>query len=406
MLFDRGAHSTLVGALRADADRLESELDRALRRRDRRTPPAARRSAPGSWTRCSATTTPRSASRASAPACGRAAGSAGGGARTATSRSRRASSRRWRVALEPDFPIVARYLRTHAEWTHAAKLLGTFGESLAQWVDDDGRLRGQLKVGGTVTLRHSASRPNVQQMPRAGRVPRAVQGAARARPDRGRLQPDRAPPRGDHRARRGAARGLPRGRATCTPRSPTAIGLPRGAQSQGRVASPWSTAPASPAWPRRAGSSLERAAEVVERFLGAYPGLRAYRERAPREAEALGYIPIRPGRRVLYDPVLSKGTQAINYAVQGGAASRPDARAAPGLRRARRPARARRAAGRRDPRRADPRGAGGRAAPAARPSSSSTRCGPRCSRSSPRRVAMGADRLAAAAICSSWAEKS
>ena len=69
------------------------------------------------------------------------------------------------------------------------------------------------------------------------------------------------------------------------------------------------------------GLSLERAAEVVERFLGAYPGLRAYRERAPREAEALGYIPIRPGRRVLYDPVLSKGTQAINYAVQGGAAS-------------------------------------------------------------------------------------
>ena len=45
------------------------------------------------------------------------------------------------------------------------------------------------------------------------------------------------------------------------------------------------------------GLSLERAAEVVERFLGAYPGLRAYRERAPREAEALGHIAIRPGRR-------------------------------------------------------------------------------------------------------------
>ena len=36
------------------------------------------------------------------------------------------------LALEPDFPIVARYLRAHAEWTHAAKLLGTFGESLAE----------------------------------------------------------------------------------------------------------------------------------------------------------------------------------------------------------------------------------------------------------------------------------
>ena len=69
------------------------------------------------------------------------------------------------------------------------------------------------------------------------------------------------------------------------------------------------------------GLSLERAAEVVERFLGAYPGLRAYRERAPREAEGLGHIAIRPGPRVLYDRVLSKGTQAINYAVQGGAAS-------------------------------------------------------------------------------------
>jgi len=38
-------------------------------------------------------------------------------------------------------------------------------------------------------------------------------------------------------------------------------------------------------------------------------------------SSAAGTIPIRPGRRVLYDPVLSKGTQAINYAVQGGAAS-------------------------------------------------------------------------------------
>ena len=69
------------------------------------------------------------------------------------------------------------------------------------------------------------------------------------------------------------------------------------------------------------GLSLERAAEVVERFLGAYPGLRAYRERAPREAEALGFIPIRPGRRVLYDPALSKGDAGDQLRVQGAAAS-------------------------------------------------------------------------------------
>ena len=99
-----------------------------------------------------------------------------------------------------------------------------------------------------------------------------------------------------------------------------AIGLERGPQSKGvsfRMiygAGVGGVAEAS-------GLSIERAAEVVERFLGAYPGLRVYRERAPVEAEALGSIPIRPGRRVRYDPALSRGTQAINFQVQGAAAS-------------------------------------------------------------------------------------
>ena len=75
-----------------------------------------------------------------------------------------------------------------------------------------------------------------------------------------------------------------------------AIGLPRGAQSKGvSFAMIYGAGVAGVA--EASGLSLERAAEVVERFLGAYPGLRAYRERAPREAEALGYIAIRPGRR-------------------------------------------------------------------------------------------------------------
>ena len=259
------------------------------------------------------------------------------------------SSRRWRVALEPDFPAVAATSATHAEWTHATKLLGTFGESLAQWLDDDGRLRGQLKVGGTVTLRHSASQPNVQQMPSArpssGRCSRRRPGASWSSATISQIELRLAAIIAPDEALLEVYR---EGRDVHAEVA-EAIGLPRGAQSEGRLLRHDLRRRR-----RRRGRGERPVARARGRGGRALPrrlsaASRAYRERAPREAEALGYIPIRPGRRVLYDPVLSKGTQAINYAVQGGAASVQmralrrvyDALAAPAL--------ARHAAGRRDP---------------------------------------------------------
>jgi DNA polymerase I-like protein with 3'-5' exonuclease and polymerase domains len=226
---------------------------------------------------------------------------------------------RMAAALEGEFPVVARYLRTHAQWTHATKLLGTFGESLRGWVDADGRLRGQLKVGGTVTLRHSASRPNVQQMPREA----SFRALFRAPPGRAlvvcdysqielRLAAIIAPDE--------ALLEVYRSGADVHAEVAAEIGLLRGPQSKG-VSFSMIYGAGVGGVAEAAGLSLERAGEVVERFLGAYPGLRAYRERAPREAEQLGYIPIRPGRRVRYDTALSKPTQAINFQVQGAAAS-------------------------------------------------------------------------------------
>jgi DNA polymerase I-like protein with 3'-5' exonuclease and polymerase domains len=69
------------------------------------------------------------------------------------------------------------------------------------------------------------------------------------------------------------------------------------------------------------GFTLEHAQEVMTRVLGAYNGLADYRSTAPEEARAKGFIAIRPNRKVLYDPATSPGTCAINYPIQGGAAS-------------------------------------------------------------------------------------
>ncbi len=222
-------------------------------------------------------------------------------------------------ALAGQFPRVSEYLLAHARWTKAVKLLGTFGESLRSWVDADGRLRGQLKVGGTVTLRHSASRPNVQQMPRQAEFRalfRAPPGRALVVCDYSQIElrlaaiiaPDEA------------LLEVYASDADIHAEVAAAIGLPRSSQSKGvSFAMIYGAGVGGVA--EAAGLPLERAAEVVELFLGAYPGLRAYRERAPLEAEAMGRIEIRPDRQVRYDPVLSKGTQAINYGVQGAAAS-------------------------------------------------------------------------------------
>jgi DNA polymerase I len=318
LLFDAGAHSTLVGMLRAEADRLEQELSTICAGAIENHASMAKI---GAWIMDAVLGDDEPEERL-ARFCARLRARCGIGWRRGKNGHlciTKSLKPKMADALEPDFPVVAQYLRAHADWTKATKLLGAFGETLAQWVDGDGRLRGQLKLGGTVTLRHSASRPNIQQMPREA----SFRGLFRAPARRVLVVCDYS--QIELRlaaiiAHDEALLEVYREGADVHAEVAAAIGLPRGAQSKGvSFAMIYGAGVAGVA--EASGLSLERAAEVVELFLGAYPGLRAYRERAPREAEAAGYIPIRPARRVLYDTVLSKGTQAINYQVQGAAAS-------------------------------------------------------------------------------------
>jgi DNA polymerase I len=316
--FDASAHSTLGGALRADADRLEGELTALC---------AGALQNHASMVQISdwimrVVLDDDDAEERLARFCARLRARCGVGWRRGKNGRlsiTKSLKPKMALALEPDFPIVARYLGAHADWTHAVKLLGTFGESLAEYVDEDGRLRGQLKIGGTVTLRHSASRPNVQQMPREA----AFRALFRAPPGRVLVVCDFS--QIELRlaaviAQDAALLEVYREGRDVHQDVADAIDLPRGAQSKGvSFAMIYGAGVAGVA--EASGLSLECAGDVVERFLGTYRGIAAYREKAPREAEAAGFIAIRPGRRVLYDPVFSKGTQAINFGVQGGAAS-------------------------------------------------------------------------------------
>ena len=221
-------------------------------------------------------------------------------------------------AVAPHYPVVARYLRAHALLTNVKKLADSFGESLARWVDVDGRLRGQLAVGGTITLRHNAQHPPMQEMPRRKsfrRLFRAPKGrrlidcdysqielrlAAIVAPDEALLEVYR---RGDDvHAAVASNVGLPRSQA-----KPVSFTMIYGGGASKVTES--------------AGVSPEKGQAVLEGFLRAYPGIARYRERAALEAQERGRINIRPGRRVLYDPAISKPPQAVNYPIQGGAAS-------------------------------------------------------------------------------------
>jgi DNA polymerase family A len=320
MLFDADAHAALVETLRAEADRLDAELTSICEGAIANPASAAQISG---WIvdQVLGEDYPDPAERY-ANFCGRLQARCGmawrrtkGGALMVTKRLKLKMAE----ALDPHFPVVSRYLIAHAQWTKQVKLLSTFGESLRPWVDPDGRLRGQLQVGGTVTLRHSASRPNIQQMPRQTEF-RALFGTPLGRRlvicDYSQVELRLAA----IIARDEALLEVYRAGADVHAEVATAIVLPRGAQSKGvSFAMVYGAGVVGVA--ESSGLGIEQAAQAVERFLGAYPGLRAYRERAPREAEAAGCIPIRPARRVVYDPALSKGTQAINYQLQGGAAS-------------------------------------------------------------------------------------
>jgi DNA polymerase I-like protein with 3'-5' exonuclease and polymerase domains len=268
LLFDCSAHSKLVGPLRADAERLAGELDAICGGAIRNHSSGAQISALIERMVLGDEDPVHFSARLRALAGVR--WKRGKNGHLAITKS---TKRRMSAALAEPFPVVARYLTTHAQLTKATKLLSTFGETLVQWLDEDGRLRGQLKVGGTVTLRHSASRPNVQQMPREEgfrALFKAPPGWVLIVCDFSQIElrlvaiiaPDEAL-LAVYREGRDVHQDVA-----------DAIGLPRGAQSKGvSFAMVYGAGVAGVA--EAAGLDSERAADVVELFLRAYPGLRA-----------------------------------------------------------------------------------------------------------------------------------
>jgi DNA polymerase I-like protein with 3'-5' exonuclease and polymerase domains len=304
-------------------------------------------------------------------------------------------------ALAAEFPMVSEYLIAHAQWTKATKLLGTFGESLAGWVDGDGRLRGGLRMAGTVTMRHSASRPNTQQLPREAEF----RGLFRAPPGRALIVCDYD--QVELRvlaivARDEALLAVYREGRDVHSENAAIVGLERKLAKGVSFGIAYGAGPSGLA--EAAGISLEKAADALERFLTAYPAVARYREEAPREAEAAGCIAIRPGRRVHYDPALSRATQAINFVIQGGCASvmmRALRRVYDAL--AARPELGAHLVGAIHDEILLEAPLGGQAEAVAELLQEQMRLA--LIEIFPEAVEMGADRLAAAKICSSWAEK-
>ena len=64
------------------------------------------------------------------------------------------------------FPEMVDYLQARIEWRRFSKLVQSFGRTLRYQVDPDGRLRGSFNPGAAASGRWSCSAPNLQQMPR------------------------------------------------------------------------------------------------------------------------------------------------------------------------------------------------------------------------------------------------
>jgi DNA polymerase-1 len=243
------------------------------------------------------------------------------------------------VLLEP-FPIIADYLKVRAVWNAKSSLLTNYGVPLRRWIDADGRMRGQLDTAGAVTTRHKAHDPNAQNIPR-DREFRALFKAPNGRvlidcdysqielrlgaivsPDEALLEVYRDPSRDVHEEVAAVCDGMTIVEFKTLPGAASKSGVWK-TRRDARKGCGFSMIYGSgvQGLAETIGCALAEAREVMERFLTAYPGIHAYRERAPREAQERGYIEIRPGRRVRYDPLLSRGPQAINYQIQGGAAS-------------------------------------------------------------------------------------
>ena len=229
--------------------------------------------------------------------------------------------------LAEAYPHVSQYLVAHERWQKARKLLDAFGPALQRWRDDDARVRGQFKTWAAATGRQSCVNPNLQQQPNDPAF-RALWVAPPGRKliiadysqielrllsivaDDERLREVYREGRDVHAETASIAFGVPLDQVTKSQRNKAKtvnFGIAYGIGASGLA--------------ENSGFAIEEAQAILANVFGAYPGLAEYRERAPREAEQRGYIDIRPNRRVRYDPATSPGTTAINYPIQGGAAS-------------------------------------------------------------------------------------
>lgn len=229
--------------------------------------------------------------------------------------------------LSHAFPQIAEYLVTHSRWNKARKLIEAFGPALPKhWQDEDGRVRGQFKVWAAVTGRQSCVNPNLQQMPREAEF-RALFVAPPGRKlivcDYSQIEMRLAAifardevlldvyRRGAdiHAANAAIIFGVLESEVTKAQRQaakPVGFAVIYGAGAAGLAES--------------TGVEIEQARVFLARFLGAYHGLAAYRERAVAEARARGWIEIIPARRVWID-AQTPATCMINFPIQGTAAS-------------------------------------------------------------------------------------
>jgi hypothetical protein len=225
------------------------------------------------------------------------------------------------------YPQVSAYLIKHAQWSQATKLIDAFGPTLRHWRDDDDYYRGQFRTFSAWTGRQSCVDPNLQQQPRT----EAFRSLWIAPPGRKLVIADysqielrlAAIESGDERLLEVYRQGADvhdQNAAIIFDKPIEAVtkGDRQAAKAVGFLTI-YGGGPAKLA--ETVGCDLDKAHTFLARFFQSYPKLRDYRERMPAQATQTGWIEIRPGRRVKYDPQKSSPTQAINAPVQGGAAS-------------------------------------------------------------------------------------
>ena len=221
------------------------------------------------------------------------------------------------LAKVVEFKVVSEYLIKHAQWNKATKLIDSFGPTLIEWQDSDGRCRGQFRTWAAWTGRQSCSNPNLQNQPHDP-VFRALWIAPPGRKlviaDYSQIELRLlAIVAEDERLRE-----VYREDRDVHDETAKIAGVDRKAAKSVNFAMAYGSGAGGMA--ENFGFSLEHAQEVMDRVLGVYTGLARFRETAPGTARANGWIQIRPGRRVKYDRN-SPATTAINAPIQGGAAS-------------------------------------------------------------------------------------